>query len=62
MLNMIQFTLIAKGDDKDSTNRHSKRIAIVIKYYSMIILMIAIAFVCFVGNIEKEDKPDSIDQ
>jgi hypothetical protein len=59
---MIQFTMIAKGDDKDSTNMHSKRIATVIKYYSMTILMIAITFVCFVGNIEKRDKPDSIDQ
>ena len=59
---MLQFTLITKGDDKDSTNRHSKRIATVIKYYSMMILMLAIAFICFVGTVEKKDKPDSLDQ
>lgn len=55
VLNMLMFSFIAKGDDKDSTNKHSRNIAYVIKFYSMIILMIDIAFICLVGNIEKKN-------
>jgi hypothetical protein len=61
---MLSF--IAKGDNKDSTNRYTKRVATVIKYYSTFILVTDIVFVCFIGEeAQPDDKhvnPHSYDQ
>jgi hypothetical protein len=50
VLNIISFAFIAKSDDKDSTNNHSYKISVVIKYYSAIILITYILFISFIGD------------
>lgn len=61
---MLSF--IAKGDNKDSTNRYTKRVATVIKYYSTFILVTDIVFVCFIGEEaqpkDKQINPHSYDR
>ena len=53
ILNMMMLSLIAKGDDKESTNRYTKQVCTVIKVYSTLILVSDILFICFIG--EKDD-------
>lgn len=62
VLNMMMLSFIAKGDDKDSTNRYTKQVCTVIKVYSTIILVSDILFICLVGEREKLQQPDSLDQ
>ena len=55
MLNILNFAFIAKGDNKPSTNRHSKNIATMIKIYSAFMLIFETFFISFVGEKEKID-------
>jgi hypothetical protein len=61
VLNILNFAFIAKGDNKDSTNRHSKYISILIKVYSALFLIFETMFIVFVGEKEKTNEPDSLD-
>jgi hypothetical protein len=54
-LNMVNFAFVAKGDNKASTNKHSRDIANVIKYYSSFMLMLNILFIFSIGENEKLD-------
>ena len=57
---MLSF--IAKGDDKESTNIYTKRVATVIKCYSTFILVTDIIFVCLIGEAPQPKAPHSYDQ
>jgi hypothetical protein len=57
ILNALMLSFIAKGDNKDSTNRYTKRTATVIKVYSTFILVTDILFVCLIGE-EPPKIPD----
>jgi hypothetical protein len=52
---MVNFAFVAKGDNKASTNKHSRDIAIVIKFYSSFMLMLNILFIFAVGENEKTE-------
>jgi len=58
----LNFAFIAKGDNKPSTNRHSKNIATTIKIYSAFFLIFETLFMSFVGEMEKTSEPNSLDQ
>jgi len=62
VLNLINFAFVAKGDNKASTNKHSRDIARLIKFYSAAILMLNILFIFTIGENEKPDQPESGDQ
>jgi len=62
ILNMMMLSFIAKGDGKESTNKHIKQVCTIIKTYSTIILVADIIFICFVGERPKPDQPGSLDQ
>jgi len=53
---------MVKGDNKPSTNKHSVQIAQIIKIYSAFILIVDIIFICFIGEKEKPNQTQSIDQ
>lgn len=62
VLNMVNFAFVAKGDNKISTNKNSRKIAEIIKVYSALMLMLNIGFILFVGEKEKPNLPNSLDQ
>jgi hypothetical protein len=62
ILLIANFAFIVKADNKDSTNKHSCRIASTIKLYSAFFLLFDIFFIVFIGEEEKVDQPDSLDQ
>ena len=62
VLSIVNFAFIAKGDGKHSTIMHSRNIANVIKVYSAFLLLFDICFIMFVGEEEKPNQPESLDQ
>ena len=50
VLNALMLSFIAKGDNKESTNMYTKRVATIIKCYSTFILVTDIVFVCLIGE------------
>jgi hypothetical protein len=62
VLNVVNFGFMVKGDNKPSTNMHSVQIAKTIKMYSAFILIVDIMFICFIGEREKPNQTQSIDQ
>lgn len=62
VLNILNLGFIAKGDDKASTLRHSFRVTRIIKWYSCFVLFADVLFICFIGEVEKQDQPQSWDQ
>lgn len=61
VLNALMLSFIAKGDNKESTNMYTKRVATIIKYYSTFILVTDIVFVCLIGE-EPQPNAHSYDQ
>jgi hypothetical protein len=59
---MINFSFVAKGDNKIGTNKWSIKIAEIIKIYSAFMLMLNIGFIFVIGEKEKDDQPESMDQ
>jgi len=59
---MINFSFVAKGDNKIGTNQWSIKIAEIIKIYSAFMLMLNIAFIFVIGEKPKDDQPESRDQ
>jgi hypothetical protein len=53
--NIINFAFVAKGDNKSSTNKKSKRCADFIIVYSATMLLANIMFILFVGEKEKPE-------
>jgi len=47
---MINFSFVAKGDNKIGTNQWSIKIAEIIKIYSAMMLMLNIAFIFVIGE------------
>jgi len=47
---MINFSFVAKGDNKIGTNQWSIKIAGIIKIYSAMMLMLNIAFIFVIGE------------
>lgn len=62
VLNALMLSFIAKGDNKESTNLYTKRVATIIKCYSTIILVTDIVFVCLIGEAPQPNAPHSYDQ
>jgi hypothetical protein len=60
--NIINFSFVAKGDNKASTNRKSKKCADFITFYAATMLLTNIMFILFIGEQPKFDQPDSLDQ
>lgn len=60
--NIINFFFVAKGDNKSNTNRKSKYCADFITFFSAAMLLANIMFILFVGENEKPDQEDSLDQ
>ena len=60
VLNILNFAFMAKADNKPATNRQSLRCAVTIKYYSAVILIVEILFLCFIGT-ERSDDPGDLD-
>ena len=44
-----------------SSFRRSEHIATFIKWFSIIVIIIDIAFICLIGEFSKEKKPQSLD-
>jgi hypothetical protein len=59
VLNALMLSFIAKGDNKESTNKYTKRVATIIKYYSTFILVTDIVFVCLIGEAPEKLPPAS---
>jgi hypothetical protein len=62
MLNIIMLAFFAKGDSKTRTIRQMVWISNAIKVTSSFMLVIEIFFISFIGEKEKVDQPDSLDQ
>lgn len=69
IINWVYFVLVQicivyliKNDNKPSTIEKNYLISSIIKYYSAAIILLDITFICFVGEVEKPDRPNSLDQ
>jgi hypothetical protein len=54
--------MMITGDGTSQSFKRNSRIASFIKFYSISILMMDIAFIFFIGEKEKTNKPGSLDQ
>ena len=62
MFILMTIALIGKNDGKESTIQWTLRCASMLKIYGALILISTIFFIIFVGNEEKINQPNSIDQ
>lgn len=60
--NIINFSFVAKGDNKSNTNKKSKNCSDFITFYSAFMLLSNIMFILFIGENPKPDQPDSLDR
>jgi hypothetical protein len=53
---------MARQDSKSKTNKYAVNVAMMIKFYSAFILLLDIMFIFTIGELEKPDQSDSLDQ
>jgi hypothetical protein len=61
-LNIMNIALIIKGDNRKGTNEKIYSLNNFIKLFAAVILLVDIAFIVFIGELEKPDMPNSLDQ
>lgn len=49
-LNIVNVVFIARADNKESTNRHSRNIAIVLRYTSVFFIIVEVVFIILIGT------------
>jgi hypothetical protein len=62
VLNSINFAFIVRGVKKIGYLKQSLAVSNMIKIYSLLVMVIDIIFICFIGEFEKPNQPDSLDQ
>jgi len=62
VLTTLIFAMLVKRDGRAATLTLSRRLASALKIYSAFILVSEIAFIIFIGEAQKSDRPDSLDQ
>jgi len=62
IFNTVNFALIIRGSKSLKYVQQSLRVTNCIKVYSLLILIIDILFMCFIGEFEKPNQPNSLDQ
>jgi len=62
VLNLINFAFIIRGTKELKFLKQSLCITNLIKVWSLMILILDILFICFIGEIEKVNQPESLDQ
>lgn len=54
------FALISRADNKVTTNKYSLKIAIILKWFSAIVLIIDLLFLVFIGEEEEDERVKKI--
>jgi hypothetical protein len=60
--NVINLSMMITGDHTPQSYKRNRRVASFIKFYSISILLMDIAFIFFIGEKPKTNKPESLDQ
>lgn len=62
VMNVLNLSMMITGSHSNKSYTRNERVASFIKFYSISILLTDIAFVFFIGEKEKKNKPKSLDQ